>query len=198
MVDSLHNTVISGTYIHPDLVPALAMWISPDFHLKACKILNEYITKYWKDNSDKLMDKCNQMVKEMEKKSSENNDMASVVEGLLDDVVPKPKNENLLQTFLLFKLNNPQHKFQFATSRCQKRGVNKAKKRIFAKHPDAQIIFEMGYTPNAMNLNNVIKDKLNSEQDTKMIGNEIECMNEDVENTVLDNVKNIVSSILVI
>ena len=31
-----------------------------------------------------------------------------------------------------------------------------------------------------------------------MIGNEIECMNEDVENTVLDNVKNIVSSILVI
>ena len=49
-----------------------------------------------------------------------------------------------------------------------------------------------------MNLNNVIKDKLNSDSDTKMVGNEIECMNEDVENTVLENVKNIVSSILVI
>ena len=110
------------------------------------------------------MDKCNQMVKEIEDKSKQNDDMASVVEKLMDDVVPKPKNENLLQTFMLFKLNNPQHKFQFATSRCQKRGVNKAKKRIFAKHPEAQIIFEMGYTPNAMNLNNVIKDKLNKEQ----------------------------------
>jgi hypothetical protein len=179
-------------------VPALAMWISPAFHLKACKILNEYIVKFWKENSDKLMDKCTQMAKEIEDKSKQNDDMASVVEGLLDNVVHKPKNDKLLQTFLLFKLNNPQHKFQFATARCQKRGVVKVKKRIIAKHPEAQVIFEMGYTPNAMNLNNVIKDKLNSDADTKMIGNEIECMNEDVENTVLDNVKNIVSSILVI
>ena len=74
---------------------------------------------------------------------------------------------------MLFKLNNPHHKFQFATSRCQKRSVSKAKKRILAKHPEAQVIFKVGYTPNAMNLNNVIKDKLNSDQDT-MVGNEIE------------------------
>ena len=46
--------VTSGTYIHPDLVPALAMWLSPDFFLKACKILNDYITSYWKSNCEKL------------------------------------------------------------------------------------------------------------------------------------------------
>ena len=120
--------IISGTYIHPDLVPALAMWISPSFHLKACKILNKYITKFWKENSDKLMEKCEQMAKEMERKLTENDDLANVVENLLDNVVHKPKNDNLLQTFLLFKLNNPLHKFQFATSRCQKRSVTKAKK----------------------------------------------------------------------
>src|SRR3977135_1972039 len=39
---------ISGTYCHPDLIPHIACWISPDFALKVSKIVNGYITMEYK------------------------------------------------------------------------------------------------------------------------------------------------------
>jgi hypothetical protein len=33
---------ISGTYVHPDLIPHIACWISPDFALKVSRIINSY------------------------------------------------------------------------------------------------------------------------------------------------------------
>ena len=39
---------ISGTYIHPDLVPSVAGWISPNFQLKANRVTNGYIAWQYK------------------------------------------------------------------------------------------------------------------------------------------------------
>ena len=36
------NQVISGTYIHPSLLPALGMWISPKFYYLAAKIIENF------------------------------------------------------------------------------------------------------------------------------------------------------------
>jgi KilA-N domain len=41
--------VISGTYVHPDLIPHIACWISVDFALKAGRVINAYITHQYKE-----------------------------------------------------------------------------------------------------------------------------------------------------
>src|SRR5271156_1746973 len=42
------DKLISGTYLHPDLVPSIAGWISPEFQLKANRVVNRYIIDEWK------------------------------------------------------------------------------------------------------------------------------------------------------
>src|SRR5271156_6604057 len=42
------DRLISGTYMHPDLVPSIAGWISPEFQLKANRVVNRYIVDEWK------------------------------------------------------------------------------------------------------------------------------------------------------
>src|SRR5437773_7937310 len=42
------DRIISGTYIHPDLVPSVAGWLSPVFQLKANKIVNMHLLEEWK------------------------------------------------------------------------------------------------------------------------------------------------------
>src|SRR3981189_2361950 len=37
--------IISGTYIHPDLVPSVAGWISPSFQLMANRVVSGYISQ---------------------------------------------------------------------------------------------------------------------------------------------------------
>src|SRR5271156_2058621 len=39
---------ISGTNVHPDLVPSIAGWISPLFQVKANRVVNRYIISEWK------------------------------------------------------------------------------------------------------------------------------------------------------
>src|SRR5271156_1486551 len=40
--------LISGTYVHPDLIPSIAGWISPEFQLRANRVVNRYIVNEWK------------------------------------------------------------------------------------------------------------------------------------------------------
>ena len=79
-------------------------------------------------------------------------DLGNMINQLSPDVVPKPKNSNLLETFMLFKLNDPLHKFHYATARCQKRSMRQVIKRMIGKHPQAEVLLEIGYTPNAKNI----------------------------------------------
>jgi hypothetical protein len=40
---------IRGTYAHPDLVPHIACWVSPDFAVKVSKIVNAHIVRKYKN-----------------------------------------------------------------------------------------------------------------------------------------------------
>src|SRR3977135_4399759 len=46
--ETVEDKLISGTYIHPDLVPSLAGWISPIFQLKTNRIRNGFIAWQYK------------------------------------------------------------------------------------------------------------------------------------------------------
>ena len=47
-MNSKEGKLIAGTYIHPDLVPSVAGWISPSFQIKANRVVNGYITLQFK------------------------------------------------------------------------------------------------------------------------------------------------------
>jgi KilA-N domain/Zinc finger, C2H2 type len=42
------DQVISGTYCHPELIPHIAFWISPEFALSISIVINEYIVQEYK------------------------------------------------------------------------------------------------------------------------------------------------------
>ena len=42
------DQLISGTYCHPDLIPHIACWVSPDFALMVSKVVNGYIAQEYK------------------------------------------------------------------------------------------------------------------------------------------------------
>jgi hypothetical protein len=42
------DRLVCGTYIHPDLVPSVAGWVSPFFQLKANRVVNEYIMEEYR------------------------------------------------------------------------------------------------------------------------------------------------------
>ncbi len=42
------DRLIAGTYIHPDLVPSIAGWISPLFQLNANRVVNGYIMEEYR------------------------------------------------------------------------------------------------------------------------------------------------------
>ena len=52
---------VKGTYVHPDLIPHIASWVSTKFAFKVSKIINEWIrashenkTRYWNDMGECL------------------------------------------------------------------------------------------------------------------------------------------------
>src|SRR5271156_5677194 len=42
------DRLISGTYVHPDILPSITGWISPLFQIKANRVVNGYIVEEWK------------------------------------------------------------------------------------------------------------------------------------------------------
>ena len=168
----------NGTYIIPDLVPALAMWISSRFFIKACRIVNNYITAYWRDNCELLKKQINDMKTEMELSYKYNDSVANMLEQLTPDIVPKPMSAKLLETYVLMKLNNPLYRFQYASSRCQKRNLRQALDKLKKKHPAATVLLEIGYIANARNLQHRVKEQLAKDDNVKMRRNEFACDNE--------------------
>ena len=67
------NVVIRGTYVHPDLIPHIASWVSPEFAIKVSKIVNEYFIKKASEEKDKLLhkkdDKIDRLTKEIRKQT---------------------------------------------------------------------------------------------------------------------------------
>ncbi len=43
------NTILRGTYVHPDLIPHIASWVSPAFAYKVSKIVNNFLIKEKED-----------------------------------------------------------------------------------------------------------------------------------------------------
>ena len=84
---SKNNTVIRGTYAHPDLVPHIASWASTQFAIKVSKIVNAYNIQQALMKKDKVIKGLNEKLDVM------NNDMKKLL-AKNDDLLAK--NDDLL------------------------------------------------------------------------------------------------------
>ena len=88
------NQVISGTYIHPRLLPALGMWISPKFYFLAAEIIENFAIRSFKRANHELETKlkrvelqCNQLNEELDKEKHEINVTEDMLKGAMNQVV---------------------------------------------------------------------------------------------------------------
>ena len=77
---------INGTYVHPDLIPHIASWVSPAFAYKVSKIVNNFLIREKEDEIRKLSgDKCK--LQEMLEKSDKRREEAEKrAEKMLQDM----------------------------------------------------------------------------------------------------------------
>ena len=89
------NAIIRGTYAHPDLIPQIASWASPQFAHRVSQIVNKYfikqaikekekIIKKKDDKIDKLMDKIDKQTSTIDKQTSTIDKMDKRIKRLLD------------------------------------------------------------------------------------------------------------------
>lgn len=64
-------TIVRGTYVHPDLIPHIASWASPDFAIMVARIVNQYIVRQAIKAKDRQLeqkdDKIDKLVKKIDK-----------------------------------------------------------------------------------------------------------------------------------
>jgi hypothetical protein len=174
--DNDPERAISGTYVHPLLVPHIACWVSPSFALKAASIINFFIVEEWRarlqasqqattqlltnlHQSQLTLEDAHQMVATSEQQNKSLHDEVQVkqeVVGLLEEQVGERTRERQLwsktHSFTMLKLNDENSAHSFYVIRCQGRSVGTAIRKLRRKHTGAEVIYQQKQVPNAVNL----------------------------------------------
>jgi KilA-N domain/Protein of unknown function (DUF3627) len=106
---------IRGTYVHPDLIPHIASWASPEFAIKVSKIVNQYMISQAIEEKDKLLkkkqDKIDRMNIKMDKLLANNAEQNNRMDKMLlenteqTNQIKKLLEENAGQSIQIKKLN---------------------------------------------------------------------------------------------
>lgn len=76
---------------------------------------------------------------------------------IAEDIVAKPKSDSLLHALLLHKYNDSG---EIVFTRCQRRSLNNALKRLQARNSTAEELYRNIYVPNGINILNCVKEHL--------------------------------------
>src|SRR3977135_1410111 len=167
--------VISGTYCHPDLIPHIACWVSPDFALLVSKIVNGYITQEYKNKLGAMQLQLEQVTELREAATLDAYRAQQQVEQKDQQVQQKEhqvqqKDQQLQQKehrhqvcssthgFTMLRLNNPEAKLPYYAVRCKRGDMSGAIKKVRAKHPHSIMIYQNSYVANPINLYNRLKN----------------------------------------
>src|SRR5271156_5450468 len=168
------DKLISGTYIHPDLVPSVAFWISSEFQIKANRVVNGYVTRQYNEQLDILKHQnCSlqQMITAkdsiIETAGQEHIEQLKTIEGMNVTVQEKEKDIKAKKrqydvwagthAFTMMRLNNPKARFLLYAIRRKRTSMSRAVKRLRVQHPHSIMIYQYNTVPNPVNLYNRLK-----------------------------------------
>jgi len=186
-------TCIRGTYAHSDLIPHIAAWASPVFAIKISKIVNEYYTKKVIKAKDKLIEKKDDKIdelltlnKKMDKRIkrllSKNDELYGQNEEILHKV-DHISNDRVVRTsritndhLLVILKNNDDPDdydkdetiYDYHALRVMRKSKNARLVEHAKRHPQMEVLSEITYSPNSINLWNRIKDQLGSGRKKKL------------------------------
>jgi hypothetical protein len=84
---------ITGTYVHPDIIPHIASWASHNFAIKVSAVMKEYSIKKVKEESEKLLAKKDDKIDELLK---ENKSQSKKMDKLLENNKELLENNKIL------------------------------------------------------------------------------------------------------
>lgn len=116
--------------------------------------------------------------------------LTNQIENITPDITPRTQNRQLLPKFILLNLFDPES-YDYYVIRCQKRIVNKRLHVIQDRHPNSQVILELEYDPNSVNLYNRMKERLADR--LRFDGNYFDIMDDDeyLEEDLINDIRNI-------
>ncbi|GBN16681.1 Putative KilA-N domain-containing protein 006L [Araneus ventricosus] len=164
--NEIYNRIISGTYLPEEIILGVATWISKDFYDKVYRITRSYCIRqfderYIRDNHQ-FQETVQRMDSEMERLRLKNEQMERENERYRhfeEDIAFKTVDTEKLQAFALIKMNDATSEYPFYVIRTQKSNYDNTVRRLKRKHPHLEIILELPYNPNAVNLFNRIKEQ---------------------------------------
>jgi len=118
------NTLLRGTYVHPDLIPHIASWVSPAFAYKVSKIVNNFLIREKEDEIRKLSgDKCElqEIVKRLDKRVEEADKRREEAEKEAKKMLQDMKDQNDRTHTKLDKAEIDNHKIKTTLGRVEAR-----------------------------------------------------------------------------
>ncbi len=180
------NRKTHGTYMHPQIILKLAIWISNDFYCKVNDIITKHFSKDVIAKKQRLLDKKDGTISELEKKVDkllkqnkqllkESKSTSEKVTKLLSETVKissklhKSNNKKVVPTgkkkdsnTLVIVKNNLKKEdgFEYTVFRAQQKSIKKLLSKHFDTHPKMKITLQIDENPNSMNLWMRIKNEL--------------------------------------
>ncbi len=115
-----------------------------------------------------------EMKEEQEAQTEMIEEMFDRLDYATDERAPKTESEGKQGKFILVKLNRPGYTWHIHAIRSQTVNVKKAYDKVRREFPNCKKVLSIDYQPNAVNLFNLIKEKLRNEQhNIEVAGNKI-------------------------
>jgi len=83
--------ITRGTYVHPDLIPHIASWVSPKFAIKVSKIVNDFLIREREEEIRRLTGEKSELVKMLEESEKRRKEDHNESLKMLEDM--KKQNE---------------------------------------------------------------------------------------------------------
>ncbi len=119
-------------------------------------------------------DLLTEMKEEQEAQTEILEEMTDRLDYATEERAPKTESEAKQGKFILVKLNRPGYTWHIHAIRSQTVNVKRSYDKVRREFPNCETVLSIDYQPNAVNLFNLIKEKLRNEQhNIEVAGNKI-------------------------
>jgi Protein of unknown function (DUF3627). len=162
--------------VRGELLLDIACWISKGFYDRSCRIVKEYFVNEFKVKHQHDNETMMAKFQDLETRNE-------ALKNYVEDISPKVINPNKRHMFAIIQKNQP-HEYPYYIIRIQRRNFQQSLKRVQIKYPRAQVIADLDYNPNSINLFNRIMNEIQyitcKYNDFKLVNTPIEIFVNDV------------------